>query len=86
MIASMLTGLFFAAAVLAGCAIFATMNRYGAKALALGGELAAGAPARGFSYNVIEHRTLRGDINVVVLPIRKASYRVAAPEGLRAAA
>ncbi len=86
MIASMLTSLFLAAALLAGAVIFTTMSRYGAKALALRGELAASAHTRGFSYNVIEHRTLRGDLNVVILPIRKASYRVAAPEGLRAAA
>lgn len=86
MIAMLLTVLFVAAAGFALLAIGSTLHRYGGQALALRDELAATAPSRGFSYNVIEHRLLRGDVNVVILPVRKAAYRWPVAAGLRAAA
>ena len=86
MVPVLLTVLFAAAGGFALTAITATLRRYGGPALALRGQLAATNPTRGFAYKVTDHRTLRSSVNVVILPVRRASYRLRPTEGLRAAA
>lgn len=83
MLALALTAVFSAATMIALFAMIATVRRYGASALALREQLAAAPSVRTVTWKTIEHRHLRGDVNVVILPIRKADYR---RDGLRAAA
>ena len=86
MIAILTASLFVTAAVFAVAVIAHSVRRYAAPALAAGRALAAAGAERGFVYRVIEHRTLRGDVNVVVLPVRKATYRWSQCPAPRAAA
>jgi hypothetical protein len=86
MIAVLLTILFVAAGSSALTAITVTLRRYGGHVLALRNELAGVGLTRGFAYRVTEHRTVGRGVNVVILPVRKASYRWGAAEDLRAAA
>ena len=83
MLALALTALFITAASIAILAIGLTVRRYAASALALRERLATATPVRTVTWRTIEHRHLRGDVNVVVLPLRKPDYR---PSGLSAAA
>ncbi|WP_423142208.1 hypothetical protein ACOYW6_02285 [Parablastomonas sp. CN1-191] len=86
MIAILTASLFVAAAVFAAGVIVQGICRYAAPALAAGRALAAAGEERGFNYRVIEHRTLRGDVNVVVMPVRMATYRWTRQPAQRAAA
>ena len=86
MIAILTASLFIAAAIFAAAVIVQTVRRYAAPALAAGRALAAAECERGFNYRIVEHRTLRGDVNVVVLPVRKTIYRWTQCPAQRAAA
>jgi hypothetical protein len=86
MIVILTASLFDAAAVFAVAVIVHSVRRYAAPALAAGRALSGAQGERGFIYRIIEHRTLRGDVNVVVLPVRKATYRWVQVPAQRAAA
>lgn len=86
MIAAMLTLLFLTAAALVGAATFMTVQQFGRQALGLRSQLAATPPTRALNFSVVEHRVIRGGINLVILPVQKCAKRLLSIEGLRAAA